>query len=61
MITGEYNGELKMNPEVAYDFRWVRLEKLLSEIEEKPELFTEWMLEAVKILKNSDLGKELLS
>jgi isopentenyl-diphosphate delta-isomerase len=61
LIAGEYNGELKMNPEVAYDFRWVGLEQVLSEIEEKPEMFTEWLLEAVKILENSDLGRELLS
>lgn len=61
LIVGEYNEELKMNPEVAYDFRWVSIEQLLSEIEKRPETFTEWLLEAVKVIKNSNLGKELLS
>jgi isopentenyl-diphosphate delta-isomerase len=61
LIAGEYDEELKMNTEVAYNFRWVSFEQLLSEIEEKPEIFTEWLIESVKILKNSELGRELLS
>jgi isopentenyl-diphosphate delta-isomerase len=61
LIVGEYNRELKMNPEVAYGFRWVSLKELLSEIKEKPEILTQWLIEAVRILKNNELGKELLS
>jgi isopentenyl-diphosphate delta-isomerase len=60
LIVGECNGELKMNPEVAYGLRWVVLKELLSEIEENNEKFTPWLIEAVKILKYDELGKKLI-
>ncbi len=61
LITGEYNGELKANPETAYGFRWIDLKQLLAEIYKKPEVFTPWLIEAVKILRNHDLGRNLLN
>ena len=60
LIAGKYDGELKMNPEVAYGFKWVSLKQLLSEIEKNPEIFSQWLIESVKLLKNNELGKELL-
>jgi len=59
LIVGEYDEELDMNPEVAYGFRWVSFEQLLSEIKENPEIFTQWLKEAVKVLRSNDLGKFL--
>jgi len=61
LIVGEHNGKLDANPEVAYGFRWVSLEQLLSEIEKNPEIFTPWLIEAVKLLRNHELGKEFKS
>jgi len=60
LIVGKYDGELKANAETAYGFRMVSLEQLLSEAERKPETFTPWSIEAVKILRNHELGERLL-
>jgi len=60
LIVGKYDGELKANAETAYGFRMVSLEQLLSEVEKKPETFTPWSIEAVKILRNHELGGRLL-
>lgn len=57
LIVGEYDGELDMNPEVAYGFRWVSLKQLLSEIEKNPEIFTQWLKEAVKVLRSHEMFK----
>jgi len=59
LIVGEYNEELDTNPEVAYGFRWVSLEQLLSEIGENSEIFTPWLIEAVKVLREHEVGKFL--
>jgi len=59
LIIGEYDGELKMNPEVAYGFKWVSFKELLSEIEKSPGMFTQWSKEAVKIIRNNELGEFL--
>lgn len=59
LIVGEYDGELKMNPEVAYGFRWISLKQLLSEVKMSPDIFTPWSIEAVKILRESELGEFL--
>ena len=61
LIAGKYDGELKSNPETAYGFRWIDLKQLLAEIDKKPEVFTPWLIEAVKILRNHDLGRNLLN
>jgi isopentenyl-diphosphate delta-isomerase len=60
LIVGEYNGKIDMNSEVAYGFKWVSLKQLLSEIEKNPEIFSQWLIESVKLLKNNELEKELL-
>jgi isopentenyl-diphosphate delta-isomerase len=60
LIVGEYDGEIKINPETAYGFRLVNLKQLLSEIEKNPETFTPWSIEAVKILRYHELGKAFL-
>jgi len=60
LIVGEYDGELDMNPEVAYGFRWVSLEQLLSEIEDNREIFTQWLREAIKVIRDHEFGKEFL-
>ncbi len=57
LIIGEYNGELRMNPEVAYGSRWISFNELLSEIEKNPEIFSQWLKESVKLLKNKGLEK----
>lgn len=51
LLTGIYDGEIKLNPEVGYGYRWVPKKDFLKEIKEKPEDFTPWCKVATKILK----------
>ncbi len=39
---GYYDGEPILNPEEADDWRWITLENLRKEIQEKPETFSYW-------------------
>jgi len=57
LIVGEFDGEIIMNGEVAYGFKWIRFKELLSEINKNPEMFTQWLKESVKLLKNNGLEK----
>lgn len=60
LIVGKYDGKIKINPKVAYGFRKISLKKLFSEIEKNSEAFTPWLIEAVKTLRNHELGKAFL-
>jgi len=57
LIVGEFDGELIMNHEVAYGFKWISLKELCSGINKNPEMFTQWLKESVKLLKNNGLEK----
>lgn len=54
ILVGEYNGELKVNPETAYDIRWMDKKEFLEDVEENPKRYTPWAIEAVKILKQNN-------
>ena len=60
LIIGEYNGEVKINSDVAYDFRWVSLKQILSEVKKNPENFTPWLKDAIKLLNNTGFEKRFL-
>lgn len=53
ILIGEYNGEVNMNPEVGYEYKWIVKEEFLKDIEKNPQNYTPWAKEAVKILKNN--------
>lgn len=42
VIVGEYDGEIKANPEELQDYRWVTYEELEKELMEHPEHFAAW-------------------
>src|SRR3989344_6832555 len=46
--SGTYNGEIKLNPEEAMDFRWITKENLEKEMQESPEKFTPWFFLAMQ-------------
>lgn len=60
LIVGEYNEKFVVNPEVAYGFRWVDFEQLLSEIHKNPDNFTIWLIEAVKLFERNGSRKHFL-
>ena len=42
LYIGQYNEEPNINPEEVADWRWVEIDELRNDIEENPELYTEW-------------------
>lgn len=50
MVAG-YDGEVKLNPNAGYEYKWLKKEDFLKDIEENPEKYSVWSKEAIKILK----------
>lgn len=53
ILTGEYNGEIQLNPEVGYEAKWVDKGQVLKDMEENPDKYTAWAKESLKILKQT--------
>lgn len=53
MMLGEYDGEVKMDPNVGYEYKWVNKVKFLKDIESNPQNYTPWAIEGIKVLKQS--------
>lgn len=51
ILTGEYDGEVNINPEVGYECKWVSKEEFLEGIEANLKNYTPWAIEGVKVLK----------
>src|SRR3989344_3285333 len=50
MLVGEYNREVKIDPSVGYEYKWVKKEEFLKDIEENPQNYTPWAIEGLKVL-----------
>lgn len=55
MVVGEYNGEVKMNPEHGYDFVWTSKKEFLKEFEENPKKWAPWVSGGIEILKEKGI------
>lgn len=53
ILVGEYNGQVKLNPEVGYGYKWVRKQKFFEDIKKHPEKYTAWAKESYRILAKS--------
>lgn len=51
MMVGDYTGEVYMDPNVGYMYKWVDKEAFLDHIEHNPEEYTPWAIEGVELLK----------
>ena len=51
VLAGEYNGEVRLNAEVGYGFRWVDKLAFQQEIAERPERFSPWAAAGTSVLK----------
>ncbi len=60
LIVGKYDGKVKVNPRVAYGFRWLSLADTLSEIREKPEAYVMWARLGASLLQRHAVGRHLL-
>lgn len=52
---GEYNGEVKVNPEIGYSYKWMKKQEFLKDIQENPQSYSPWAVEGVKILQRTNL------
>ncbi len=51
MMVGEYNGEIKMDPNVGYEYKWVDKDQFLKDIAANLQNYTPWAIEGAKVLK----------
>lgn len=42
VFTGIYSGEIKINPAEVNDYKWIKMEDLIQDIQENPDLYTVW-------------------
>ena len=54
MMVGEYNGELILNDEVGYQYKWMNKQEFLKDITNNPKIYSPWAVEGVKLLKDND-------
>lgn len=57
ILVGKYDGKLNINRDEVDSFRWITIQDLLLELREKPEIFTFWFKEIIKINKELFLQK----
>lgn len=50
LLVGTYDGEIKLNPEVGYSYKWISKKDFLKELENNPAEFTPWCKSAAEIL-----------
>lgn len=51
LLIGEYNGKVKFNPEVVYEYKWVSKDEMLKDMEANPQKYTPWANEGLQVLK----------
>lgn len=51
LLIGKYDGDIIMNPETAYEYKWVNKQEFLKDLEENPKKYTPWCKTAIPILK----------
>lgn len=51
VLVGEYNGQLHLNPEVGYGYKWMKKEEFLKDIQENPSSYSPWAIEGTKKIK----------
>lgn len=53
VYSGLYDGQPKLNPEEADDYKWLTLEELTKDITKQPEIYSEWLKIIIKEHLNS--------
>ncbi|MBI3109479.1 NUDIX domain-containing protein [Candidatus Daviesbacteria bacterium] len=52
LFIGEYNGEIKLNPAVAYEYKWAQEQEVFKDMVKNPQNYTPWALKALTLLKS---------
>lgn len=50
LLIGEFNGEVKLNPDAGYGYKWMDKKEFLKDIEKNPDKYTPWCKKAMKLL-----------
>lgn len=53
MMVAGYNGEVNMDPDAGYEYKWVKKEDFLKDIAKNPQNYTPWVVEGVKLLEKT--------
>ena len=51
ILVGQYDGPIKMDPKVGYEYKWMDRLKFLEDINKNPQNYTPWAIEVAKILR----------
>lgn len=54
MIVGQFDGEVRMNPKVGYEYKWVSKKDFLQDALKNPQNYAPWVIEGAKILKQAE-------
>lgn len=61
LLTGEYDGEVRADPEEVAEYRWVALEELSTAMEADPDGYAPWLPPALEMLTVPGIGGGLQS
>lgn len=50
LMAGEYDGEINLNSEMGYEYKWTNQKEFLKDIESNPQKYTPWAVEGIKVL-----------
>ncbi len=50
IMVGNYDGDIKLNDEAGYGYKWIDKNKFLKDIKENPNNYSPWAIEGVKLL-----------
>lgn len=51
LIMGEYDGEVNLNPDMGYEYKWMDKKEMFSDMEKNPQKYTAWAREGLILLK----------
>lgn len=52
LLIGKYDGEIDMNPETGYEYKWVDKQEFLRDVKDNPKKYTPWCKTAILLLKD---------
>jgi isopentenyl-diphosphate delta-isomerase len=58
ILTGEYNGEIKLNPDIAYEAKWVDKAEMQKDMEANSNKYSKWAQESLRVLKQTGFFNE---
>ena len=54
LLLGEYNGEIQVNPQTAYEYKWIDKQVMFEDMEKNPQNYSPWSQKGLKLLKQAE-------